>query len=67
MQHLADKLYQNLYFPTACQLHRKKKLPISSTNIKATIDKNTVKIPYTRQQIANFTGLRAETVIRTFA
>ena len=26
---------------------------------------NMIEIPYTRQEIANFTGLRVETVIRT--
>lgn len=67
MQHLADKLYQKTYTSRLLVSHTpEEKITYFLNNIKATIDKNTeVKIPYTRQQIANFTGLRVETVIRT--
>lgn len=38
---------------------------LDSFKTKNGLDKQKVKIPFTRQEIANFTGLRVETVIRT--
>ncbi|MCO6461215.1 MAG: Crp/Fnr family transcriptional regulator [Saprospiraceae bacterium] len=64
---LADKLYQKTYTSRLLVSHTpEEKITYFLNNYKSSAEKNQpVKIPYTRQQIANFTGLRVETVIRT--
>lgn len=63
----AERIYQNAFLAQIWVSHTPKEKIVQFLNrVKEAKEFNPTKpIPYTRQQIADFTGLRVETVIRT--
>lgn len=65
---LAERIYNKSVTTQIWLSHtpEEKLLHFLNTTKKRYEEKGRIMIPYTRQQIADFTGLRVETVIRTF-
>ena len=67
LNYLGERLYQKYYTSRLLTSHTpEEKISYFLNNLKPGPAKEPIaKVPYTRQQIADFTGLRVETVIRT--
>jgi CRP/FNR family transcriptional regulator len=67
MQLFAERLYKkaNAMQVWVCQTPEEKLLCFLEQLKDEAAQKEPIRVPYTRQQIADFTGLRVETVIRT--